>query len=54
MIDYLSMKMNEKKQKNLKNNPDFYEDRIRLENLDPYEALIKSNNLLNKNNELFE
>ncbi len=26
-----------------KNNPDPYEDRIRLEKLDPYEALIKSN-----------
>ena len=29
--------------------PDPYEDRIRLERLDPYEGLIKSNNLLKKN-----
>ena len=30
------------------NNPDPYEDRIRLEQLDPYEALIKSNNFIKK------
>ena len=33
--------------------PDPYEDMIRLEELDPYEALIKSNNNpLKKNNKL--
>ena len=31
-------------------NPDPYEDRIRLERLDPYEALIKSDNFLKKTN----
>ena len=30
--------------------PEPYEDRIRLEYLDPYEALIKSNNFFKKNN----
>ena len=38
--------------KNKKNNntsPDPYEDMLRLERLDPYEALIKSNNSLKKN-----
>ena len=33
-----------------KNHPDPYEDMIRVEKLDPYEALIKSNNLQKKNN----
>ena len=37
-----------KNKENLKTNPDPYEDRIRLEKLDPYEALIKSNILLKK------
>ena len=35
--------------KNYKSNPDPYEDIIRLEQLDPYETLIKSNNFLEKN-----
>ena len=39
-----------KTKKNYKSNPDPYEDIIRLEQLDPYEALIKSNKLLSKNN----
>ncbi len=39
-----------KTKNNLKVNPDPYEDRIRLEKLDPYEALIKSNNSLKKTN----
>ena len=30
--------------------PDPYEDMIRLKKLDPYEGLIKSNNLLKENN----
>ena len=33
-----------------KTQPDPYEDSIRSEKLDPYEALIKSNNFLKKNN----
>ena len=33
-----------------KNYPDPYEDMIRSEKLDPYEALIKSKNFLKKNN----
>ena len=37
-----------KTKKNHECNPDPYEDMIRLEQLDPYEALIKSNNLLKK------
>ena len=39
-----------KTKKNHKIRPDPYEDIIRLEQLDPYEALIKSNNFLKKNN----
>ena len=39
-----------KNQKNQKINPDPYEDIIRLEQLDPYESLIKANNFLKKNN----
>ena len=35
--------------KNPQSIPDPYEDVIRLEKLDPYEALIKSNNFLKKN-----
>ena len=38
--------------KNHKSHPDPYEDLIRAENLDPYEALIKSNDFLKKNNKL--
>ena len=34
--------------KNHKSQPDPYEDVIRLEKLDPYEALIKSKILINK------
>ena len=33
-----------------KNNPEPYEDMLRIENLDPYEAQIKSKLLLNQNN----
>ena len=39
-----------KTKKNHNSYPDPYEDMIRLEQLDPYEALIKSNNLLKNNN----
>ena len=35
--------------KNLQSSPDPYEDMIRLEQLDPYEALIKTKNFLKKN-----
>ncbi len=35
---------------NKKSSPDPYEDMIRLEKLDPYEALIKPNNFLKENN----
>ena len=41
------MKKNKKIYKDL---PDPYEDLIRLERLDPYEALIKSNVFLKENN----
>ena len=42
-----------KTKKNHSIRPDPYEDMIRLEQLDPYEALIKSNNnSLKKNNKL--
>ena len=34
--------------KTKKINPEPYEDMLRLEKLDPYEAQIKSNRLLNK------
>ena len=37
-------------EKNHKSSPDPYEDLIRLEKLDPYEAQIKSNAFLKKNN----
>ncbi len=33
---------------------DHYEDMIRLEKLDPYEALIKSDNLIKKNSKITE
>ena len=39
-----------KTKKNHKFSPEPYEDKIRLDKLDPYEALIKSNNFLKKNN----
>ena len=39
-----------KTKKNLQVIPDPYEDMIRLNKLDPYEGLIKSNNLLKENN----
>ena len=38
-----------KTKKNHQSSPDPYEDMIRLEQLDPYEALIKSNKFLKKN-----
>ena len=38
-----------KTNKNKQSSPEPYEDIIRLEQLDPYEALIKSNNILRKN-----
>ncbi|WP_269603418.1 hypothetical protein [Prochlorococcus marinus] len=40
-----------RKTKNHNSNPDPYEDFIRSDQLDPYEALIKSNNS-RKNNKL--
>ena len=43
-----------KTKKNHKDNHDPYEDLIRLKKLDPYEALIKSNNCRKKINELTE
>ncbi len=39
-----------KTKKNQKSDPDPYEDMIRSEKLDPYEALIKSNVFLKENN----
>ena len=38
-----------KTKKQDKNSPDPYEDMIRLEQLDPYEALIKSRKFLKEN-----
>ncbi len=38
-----------KTKKNHQSSPDPYEGMIRLEQLDPYETLIKSNNFLKKN-----
>ena len=43
-----------KTKKNYKSNPDPYEDMIRSEKLDPYEALIKLNYCLKKSNKLTE
>ena len=40
--------------KNQKGNPDPYEDHLRLEKLDPYEALIKFNYFLKNNNKSIE
>ena len=37
-----------KTKKNLQDSPDPYEDMIRLDQLDPYESLIKSNNFFKK------
>ena len=39
-----------KTKKNHQSSPDPYEDMIRLNKLDPYEGLIKSNNFLKENN----
>tara|TARA_B100000945_G_scaffold76164_1_gene58807 strand:- start:251 stop:397 length:147 start_codon:yes stop_codon:yes gene_type:complete len=39
-----------KTKKNQQSRPDPYEDMIKLEKLDPYEALIKTNNFFKKNN----
>ena len=39
-----------KTKKNDKSTPDPYEDMIRSEQLDPYEALIKSNSFIKRNN----
>ena len=43
-----------KTKKTKKNNPDPYEDIVRLEKLDPYEKLIKSSFLLKRNNKFIE
>ena len=43
-----------KTKKNYKSNPDPYEDMIRSEQLDPYEALIKLNYCLKKSDKLTE
>ena len=43
-----------KTKKNDKGNPDPYEDIVRLEKLDPYEALIKSNVFFKENNKSIE
>ncbi len=43
-----------KPKSNQKSNPDPYEDIVRLEKLDSYEALIKSNLFLRKNNKSVE
>ena len=40
--------------RNKKSNPDPYEDVVRLEALDPYEALIKSHVLLKQKNKSIE
>tara|TARA_B100000700_G_C14290607_1_gene510272 strand:- start:172 stop:309 length:138 start_codon:yes stop_codon:yes gene_type:complete len=40
--------------RNKKGIPDPYEDIVRLEQLDPYEALIKSKSFLRKNNKTIE
>ena len=40
--------------RNNQSNPDPYEDSLRVEGLDPYEALIKSNRLLKQNNKSLE
>ena len=47
--NYLQKQMRKTK-KNHNNIPDPYEDLNRLEQLDPYEALIKSNYSFKKNN----
>ena len=40
--------------KSKKSNPEPYEDMLRIEKLDPYEAQIKSNGFLKKNNQPIE
>ena len=40
--------------RNNKGNPDPYEDVVRLEQLDPYESLIKKKLFLKKNNKTIE
>ncbi len=40
--------------KTKKNKPEPYEDRLRFDKLDPYEAQIKSNVFLKRNNKLIE
>ena len=45
--------MRKTKRKN-PSNPDPYEDFVRSEKLDPYEALIKPNILIKKNNKSIE
>ena len=42
-----------KTQKKYQSSPDPYEDMIRIERLDPYEALIKSNNFLKINKSIY-
>tara|TARA_X000000368_G_C22911616_1_gene658827 strand:+ start:696 stop:836 length:141 start_codon:yes stop_codon:yes gene_type:complete len=46
--------MRKTKKNNNKSNPEPYEDIVRLEKLDPYEALIKSNEVLKQNNRSHE
>ena len=43
-----------KLKKNNKTNPDAYEDFVRSENLDPYESLIKSYEILKQNKKYVE
>ena len=43
-----------KSKKKYKTNPDPYEDIVRLEKLDPYEALIKLSLQLKQNNKFIE
>ena len=43
-----------KTKRNNKSNPDPYEDVVRRDKLDPYEALLNSNNALRQSNNSFE
>ena len=43
-----------KNKKNNQSNPDPYEDYLRIDELDPYEALIKVNLRLKQNNKSLE
>ena len=43
-----------KKKRYKQSNPDLYEDCLRIEELDPYEALIKLNLPLKQNNKSLE